>query len=184
MRIKVLVLTVAAAAVTFLGACSGEVKVSNSNANVSATPKGTPQPPSEPAALPSSAFKAAITLVDPPDKLRAGQKETVRVKIKNNSDVTWWARGAPVNTRPDNKFYIAAGNRWLKADGGLVTNMDGRYGISKDLAPGEEAEVPLLITAPKDAGDYVLEVDLIQEQVAWFSEKGSPTAKAKITVVK
>jgi hypothetical protein len=29
-----------------------------------------------------------------------------------------------------------------------------------------------------------LEIDLIQEQVAWFSEKGSTTAKAKVTVVK
>jgi hypothetical protein len=186
MRIKVLVLVLATAAVTFLWACGGEVKVSNSNSNSNAGPsqKATPQTPTEPAALPNSAFKATITLVDPPDKLRAGQKETVRVKIKNNSDVTWWARGAPVNTRPDNKFYIAAGNRWLKTDGGLVTNMDGRYGISKDLAPGEETEIPLAITAPKNAGDYTLEVDLIQEQVAWFSEKGSPTAKAKITVVK
>jgi len=98
--------------------------------------------------------------------------------------VMWWARGAPVNPRPDNKFYLAAGNRWLKADGSLQTNMDGRYGLVKDLKPGEETEVPLVITAPKDPGEYTLEIDLVQEQVAWFSEKGSPTAKAKITVVK
>jgi hypothetical protein len=116
--------------------------------------------------------------------LRAGQKETVRVKIKNNSDVTWWARGAPVNTRSDNKFYVAAGNRWLKSDGGLLTNMDGRYGISKDLAPGEEVELPLTVTAPADPGEYVLEVDVLQEGVAWFSDKGSPTAKTTITVMK
>lgn len=145
-------------------------------------PKG--QPPSEPAALPNNGFKAEITLIEPPAKLRSGQKETVRVKIKNASDVAWWARGAPVNTRPDNKFYLAAGNRWLKADGTLQTDMDGRYGIPKDLKPGEETEVPLVITAPKEPGDYTLEVDLVQEQVAWFKDKGSPTAKAKITVVK
>ena len=89
-----------------------------------------------------------------------------------------------MNTRPDNKFYIAAGNRWLKADGSLLTDMDGRYGIGKDLSPGQETEVPLLITAPKDPGEYTLEVDLVQEQVAWFSDKGSPTAKTKIMVVK
>jgi len=137
-----------------------------------------------PGPLPDKAFKAQITLADVPEKLRPGQKETIHVRIKNNSDVMWWARGAHVNTRSDNKFYIAAGNRWLKADGALLTNMDGRYGIGKDLAPGEETEVPLAITAPKDPGEYTLEVDMVQEQVAWFSEKGSPTAKAKITVVK
>jgi hypothetical protein len=96
----------------------------------------------------------------------------------------WWARGAPVNPRSDNKFYLAAGNRWLKADGTLQTNMDGRYGLGKDLKTGEETEVPLVITAPKDPGEYTLEVDLLQEQVSWFSDKGSPTAKVKITVVK
>jgi len=40
------------------------------------------------------------------------------------------------------------------------------------------------ITAPKSPGDYTLEIDMVQEGVAWFSEKNSPTAKTKITVVK
>jgi hypothetical protein len=62
--------------------------------------------------------------------------------------------------------------------------MDGRLGISKDLKPGEEVELPLLITAPKEPGDYILEVDLVQEQVGWFSDKGSPTARTKVTVVR
>ncbi len=66
----------------------------------------------------------------------------------------------------------------------LVTDMDGRYGLQRDLRPGEEEDVPLVVTAPKEPGDYVLEVDLIQEQVAWFSDKGSPTARAKVTVVR
>jgi len=137
-----------------------------------------------PAALPTNGFKAAITLVEPPSKLRAGQKETVRIKIKNASEVMWWARGAPANASSSNKFYLATGNRWLKADGSILTDMDGRSGIGKDLKPGEESEVPLVITAPKDPGEYTLEVDVLQEQVAWFSDKGSPTAKTKITVVK
>jgi uncharacterized membrane protein len=52
------------------------------------------------------------------------------------------------------------------------------------LKPGEEEEVPLLITAPTTAGDYTLEVDVVQEGVTWFSEQGSPTAKTRITVAK
>jgi len=167
------------AAITFLVACSG--KVSNT-ATQTQPPKN--ESPAEPSALPNKGFKAEITLIDPPTKLRVGQKETIRVKVKNSSDVMWWSRGARINTRPDNKFYIAVGNRWLKSDGSLLTNMDGRYGIPKDLAAAEETEVPLSITAPKEPGDYTLEIDLVQEQVAWFSEKGSPTAKTKITVVK
>ena len=41
----------------------------------------------------------------------------------------------------------------------------------------------LAITAPKEPGNYILEVDLVQEQVAWFRDKGSPTAQTKVTVV-
>lgn len=155
-------------------------------------PNPTPEKPTAqatygktPGPLPDNGFKAQITLVDPPAKLRAGQKQTIQVKVKNASDVVWYARGAAVNTDPSNKFYLAVGDRWLAVDGEkLVTAMDGRYGLPHDLKPGEETEVPLLVTAPKDPGDYILDLDLVQEQVAWFHEKGSPSARAKVSVVK
>ncbi len=165
-----------------IAACQGKApeeanRAENRNA-------GPPIRSANASALPDAGFKAQITLASPPVKLRVGQKETIQVKIKNASDVEWYARGGEVNTNPDNRFYIAVGNRWLKAEGEqLVTNMDGRYGLPKNLKPGDEVEVPLLITAPKDPGEYILEVDLVQEQVAWFSDKGSPTAKVKVAVV-
>jgi hypothetical protein len=184
MRIKSFIWVLVVAMILFALACGGNAPGPVVQTQPPAAQSSAGQPPREPVALPSNGFKAELTLIEPPAKLRGGQKETVRVKIRNASDVMWWARGAPVNPRSDNKFYLAAGNRWLKADGTLQTNMDGRYGLGKDLKPGEETEVPLVITAPKDPGEYTLEVDLLQEQVAWFSDKGSPTAKAKITVVK
>jgi hypothetical protein len=165
-RQLILVLT---ANLFFVSACSGPQATSTSNIGNSkgASPFASPTVSGEsPSALAANAFKAQIFLVDPPTKLRTGEKVSLMVKIKNASDVMWWARGGPANTRADNKFYIAAGNRWLKPDGSLVTNMDGRYALPKDLKPGEEADVPLRITAPKDPGDYILEVDLVQEQVA------------------
>lgn len=170
----------AAALVCALAAagCGGGRQTANTSGAPQPTPRQTPGP------LPTAGFKAQVTLPEPPARLRAGQKETVQVRVKNASDVFWWARGGEVNERNDNWFYIAAGNRWLKADGSLLTDMDGRHGILKDLRPGEEAEVPLVITAPKEPGEYILEVDVVQEQVAWFSDKGSPTARAKVTVVR
>jgi hypothetical protein len=115
--------------------------------------------------------------------LRTGQKEAIEVNIKNASDVLWYARGAAVNNAASNKFYLAAADRWLKADDEkLVTDMDGRYGLPRDLKPGEETKVPLLITAPREPGNYILELDLVQEQVAWFRDKGSATTRLKIQV--
>jgi hypothetical protein len=150
--------------------------ISNVN-NVNAEPER----PCASAPLPDNGYKAKITLSEPPDKLRAGQKQIIQVRVQNTSDVLWKVRGCG----DDNKFYIAAGNRWLKAEGEqLVTRMDGRHGLPNNLKPGEEVEVPLQITAPGEPGEYILEVDLVQEQVAWFSDKGSPTAKVKVAVVR
>jgi len=117
-------------------------------------------------------------------KLRAGQKETIMVKVKNASDTVWWQRGGETSDRTDNKFYIAVGNRWLDKDSKRTSDTEGHNGIPKDLKPGDEVEVPLQITAPKEAGEYTIELDMVQEGVAWFAEKGSPTTKAKVTVVK
>jgi len=174
-------------AVSFIGlgaGCSRQPAMKNNSPASRATPASKTENRDVPSALPNGAFKAQLTLVEPPAKLRAGQAGSVHIQIRNASDTIWWARGAQVNTRPDNKFYIAAADRWLKADGSLLTNMDGRYGIGKDLKPGEETEVTLQITAPKEPGDYTLEIDLVQEGVAWFSDKGSPTARTKVSVIR
>jgi hypothetical protein len=137
-----------------------------------------------PGPLPARGFRAQIVLIDPPAKLRVGQRETINVRVKNASDVFWWARGGETNDRNDNKFYIAVGDRWLDESGKLLSEMDGRLGISKDLRSGEELELPLQITAPDKPGEYILEVDMVQEQVSWFGDKGSPTARSKISVVR
>lgn len=181
MKFKNCLVILASLGALFVAGCSKQSPPTSSSP-ATASPVDRSRTPS---ALPDNGFKATITLIEPPAKLRVGEKTTIQVKVKNSSDVLWYARGAEVNPSPDNKFYLAVGNRWLAAaDEKLVTDMDGRYGIGKDLRPGEETELPLVVTAPKEPGDYILDVDLVQEQVAWFHDKGSPTAKTKITVVR
>jgi hypothetical protein len=54
--------------------------------------------------------------------------------------------------------------------------------LLKDIGAGEEAELPLTIKAPKQAGEYLLEIDMLQEGVSWFGLKGSPTRKLRVRV--
>lgn len=42
----------------------------------------------------------------------------------------------------------------------------------------------LLITAPKEPGEYTIELDMVQEAVSWFGDRGSQTTKTRVTVVK
>jgi hypothetical protein len=178
LRVALLVVPIGLAAMS-LG-CNPNKKTTATNSSATSEPVASKTP----GPLSDSGFKAEIMISDPPSKLRTGQVETITLKVKNASNVIWWQRGAEINDRSDNKFYIAAGNRWLDKDGKLTSETEGHNGIPKDLKPGEEAELPLQITAPKTPGDWTLNLDMVQEGVAWFGEKGSPTTKIKVTVVK
>lgn len=133
--------------------------------------------------LPDGGFKAEISLAQPLTKLRVGQIEIITIKVKNASNTVWWQRGGETTDRTDNMFYIAAGNRWLDKDGKSTTETEGHNGIPKNLMPGEETEMPLQITAPQKPGEWIMSLDMVQEGVAWFGDKGSPTTKIKVTVV-
>ncbi|HVF56291.1 MAG TPA: hypothetical protein VM934_09080 [Pyrinomonadaceae bacterium] len=130
-------------------------------------------------ALPESGFKASLTIADPPTKLRAGQTQLVEVRVKNASPNAWPALGAD-----DARYAITLRNRWLEAGGGdkVVNDIDGGASLPNDLGPGAEAVIPLKITAPKKPGEYVLEFDMVQEQVTFFRDKGSETAKVNVRV--
>jgi len=129
-------------------------------------------------------FKAEVTAPTPPTKLRPGQVEIIAIKVKNTSGVIWWPRGGETTDRPDNTYYIAAGNRWFDKDGKRTSETEGHRGIDQVLRPGEAVEMTLQITAPKEPGEWTLDLDMVQEGVAWFGDKGSPTTKIKVTVVK
>jgi hypothetical protein len=107
----------------------------------------------------------------------AGEKATLRVAVKNLGPVVW-----PARERSGGKFQVSLGNHWLDAQGNVITNDDGRAALLRDLAPGEETELKLVVNAPRRPGDYTIELDLLQEGVSWFGLKGSPTTKLPVKI--
>src|SRR5918912_477699 len=83
-------------------ACALVVAACGGGSKKGGTTASAPAPSKTPGPLPDAGFKAQLTLPDAPAKLRAGQKETVQVHVKNASDVFWWARGGETNDRNDN----------------------------------------------------------------------------------
>lgn len=126
-------------------------------------------------ALPADAFGAQFAIVDPPSSVMAYASVPLRVRITNRSAVRW--RHDLVPTRR-----LCLGNHWLHADGSTALRDDGRTPLPTTIEPGETLEVTLTATAPAEPGAYVVEVDLVQERVCWFAEKGATTARAPITV--
>lgn len=129
--------------------------------------------------MPDSAFRALITVPDPPAKLQPIQKVTINVKVKNVGDAPWPSHGRA----SDGFFQVNLGNNWYDSNNSRIEkNPYVRSGLPSNVRPGEEVEVPLTITAPTTPGDYTLQIDLVQEMVAWFAEKGSVAPKFKVKV--
>lgn len=129
------------------------------------------------APLPPAGFRAEIRVLNSPTRLGTRQISTIRVVVRNISEVVWSAR-----ERIGAQFQLSLGNHWLDKNGNTVANDDGRASILKDLGPGEETEFTLLINAPRTPGEYLLEIDMLQENVSWFGLRGSRTVRLPVKV--
>jgi hypothetical protein len=129
------------------------------------------------APLPAEGFRAEIRPLDAPARFRTQQVTKLRVVIKNISSVPWLARD-----RAAAQFQLSLGNHWLDKDGRMVTNDDGRAPLLHDLLPGQQMEFELIVNAPKTPGEYILEIDMLQESVSWFGLRGSQTARLPIII--
>ncbi len=126
--------------------------------------------------LPDMAFKARLAVDGPPVVMHAGQQQAIRVKLTNESNVAWPGR------QPTWQFQLTVGDRWLDEHGAKVTEVDARVALFDDLRPAETVELPMTITAPTTPGIYILQLDAIQEGVAWFGDRGSPVLNLKIKI--
>lgn len=126
--------------------------------------------------LPDDAFRAEIT--PGCDQLRVSPRArvTVGARITNRSDHPWPAAGR------DGWFLVMLRNHWRNRDGKMLVQDDGRALLPDDLPPGASVDVDIDVTAPGRPGRYRLELDLVQEGVTWFADRGSATAVVPVTV--
>ncbi|HUQ17138.1 MAG TPA: S8 family serine peptidase, partial [Candidatus Saccharimonadales bacterium] len=95
------------------------------------------------------------------------------VTVTNSGTRTWSASGPT----PVHLSY-----HWLTSAGTMVVWDGARASLPSDLAAGQSAVIALPVTAPADAGSYLLRLDLVEEGIAWFSGQGVPTRDVPITV--
>ncbi len=137
----------------------------------------TEGPPRAPAPLPEGEFRAELRAVEVPARAGVKSRLKIRVAVRNAGQAFWLAR-----ERGLSPFQLSAANHWLDSGGRVVTNDDGRGALPRDLRPGEEAEITFDVNAPRRPGDYLLEIDMLQEGVSWFALKGSKTLRVPVRV--
>lgn len=114
-------------------------------------------------ALPAGAHQASIAVAEPRAAFSAGQSAILTFTVTNASDLTWPAGSL---TR--------LGNHWRTPDGEAVAFDDGRTSVvQSDVESGGSVTVNLTVAAPSRPGEYVLELDVVEEGVTWFAQQGS-----------
>lgn len=131
----------------------------------------------EPYLRPSARFTARISAATQPLTLAANEPHTLSVRVQNQSQSTWLSAEAS-----GGRIQINLANHWLWPAGHVFLLDGSRAGIPLTMAPGDEAAMELTVTAPSETGAYLLELDLVQEQTAWFGNRGSPTVRILVSV--
>ena len=131
------------------------------------------------AAFPDSDYREEIIPLNAPSVMKAGEKVTIRFRVKNLGYSVWPAVG-----NKEGRYQCNLRNRWLSADASIeINSLDGGIGMPADLAPGKEVELPLSITAPRNPGEFIVEIDMVHEGVTWFYERGARSLHLRMRVV-
>jgi hypothetical protein len=111
---------------------------------------------------------ADVRVVDAPATMRAGEAYPVYCAIANRSNRTMTAQSEFLWYA--NTFVT---EHWTRADDSGATSYSfgrARHKLPRTIEPGSETGALLEVRSPGDPGDYLLQVDLFEENVAWFSQ--------------
>ena len=129
-------------------------------------------------ALPVAGFKVEFGEQNIPTAMVAGETVLANVSFKNVSQRIW-------PSRPNNSGQNAVelSYHWVDRKGQTVIFDGLRTPLPKDLNPGESASLKAKIRAPDRAGNYILEMTLVQEGVAWFTDNDGGKITVHVNVV-
>ncbi len=109
---------------------------------------------------------------------RAGELVPLRVEVENAGDGTW-----PCLGQSDGGLRVWLGGHLALPGDEFYWRLDAmRTALGRDLAPGQRVTLEAWITLPEENGDYLLELDMVQEHVCWFRQRGSEGAAVRCRV--
>lgn len=107
---------------------------------------------------------------------KTGQAAALSVEVSNTGTSTWLVDGRP------GYGFVRLGAHLRDGEDRLIDFDFLRCPLPHDLPPGATVRLPVRFDAPREAGRYLLELDLVNESVSWFHNYGSPTATVTLVV--
>jgi len=108
-----------------------------------------------------------------PAEIRAGEVVSVTFRLRNEGSKTWVARG----NNP-----VRLGFHWYLNGQTVLVREDYRGTLPQNVAPRQEVTITTKVMAPDTPGRYVLQWDLVEEGVTWFSARGSRPLELQVEV--
>jgi hypothetical protein len=111
---------------------------------------------------------------DTPRLMRQKSTHRVHLAVKNTSDGAWDTGSA--------RGPVHISYHWWTASGEETTHDGARSPLPQTVGPDETAAVTAYVLAPSQPGKYVLEWDVVQENVCWFGLRAAPTLRLDVEV--
>lgn len=119
-----------------------------------------------------------LSIIEGPARGNPG--ETLRFRIRaENTGYARWLRGSDAGTDKGSVHLVA--HVLSPAEEPLLWYHAGAF-LAGDVAPGEVAELEIVMTAPTSPGHYLLAFDMVSEHLAWFEDLGSEVLKQELIV--
>ena len=124
-------------------------------------------------------YAATLALADDeaPTVCRPGAELIFHIRATNSGSAPWPATGGP-----GEKGIVQLGAHLLRKDEEEVNWDYGRAALPRTLAPGDSAEIEFVSRAPEEPGAYIIEFDLVAEQVTWFEDFGPGVLRHSLIV--
>lgn len=111
-------------------------------------------------------YDGLLSLLDAPSVVSPGSVFRVALALENRGNAVWTS----VSQFP---VYASYHLSRRGAGGDVLQSYDNaRTPLPSEIGPGERLTMAVEVTAPREPGEYIAEIDLVHEFVAWFASKG------------
>lgn len=109
-------------------------------------------------------YRAHFYLLEPlPEQVWHGEPLLASIAFSNTGAIPWLTFG----NHPVRLSY-----RWLAPNGKKVIAEGTRTPLPSPIPPNRKLAIDMRIDPPPEPGEYLLLIDLVEEGIGWFSEKG------------
>lgn len=113
-------------------------------------------------------LRALISLQDEwPERFEPRALMRISFEIENTGNTLWLA------SRTALKGTVRLGIKIINGAGEVVEEFHGEPPLRHAVAPGERVRLTLEHHAPQTPGPYTLKIDLINQDICWFEQRGS-----------